>query len=148
MTSHHYTHQFNQARFDRHDMAARCAFSGFLTARGYTVRSSGQYDIDFSVTRPDGSQFDFEVEQRTTETWVYDFPFDQIQLPARKLKFAEASPSVVFGICNDDCSRWAVVSGLSVLIAGEIVEKWANGGVREVISVPVRYALQGEFDPF
>jgi len=90
---------FDRDLFDKYDEPAREATRSFITSKGWAVKDhSDIYSHDLLATK-DGDTLLVECEVKVG--WRRDpFPFDTVQLPARKRKFFH--PNAVFFIWRCD----------------------------------------------
>jgi hypothetical protein len=78
---------FDQSAFDRDDLRARCAASGWLVTRGYQVESNPDARAIDLIVRKDGVwRANVEVEIRHSAGWRphQQFPFPTHQTSLRK----------------------------------------------------------------
>lgn len=88
--------------------------------------------VDILVTDPDTNELLFNIECEIKKVWkTKDFPYESVQFPQRKAKYASLDKPTLFVMFNNDLSSYVVVDGAS-LLASPCVE------------VPNKYVYKGE----
>ena len=124
------TKEFEQSLFDENDPISRGVVIRYFAARGLVfVDNPDKYGVDLIGV---GHDYTIEVERRPV--WDKDeFPFREVNAPARKAKFFNKGAAYV--IVSNDCTRIGIASNtvLRVIVEAAAPKESAN-----------RYVASGE----
>lgn len=115
--------KFDQKLFDGNDQPARQAAKKFWESRGVHARDNpDRYGPDLILDI--GNMLEVEVKH----TWKDKFPFDTLQLPSRKEKFAKLG--CMFMVFNSDLTKAFLFDGDTVLDSPrkEVYNKYVSQG--------------------
>ena len=94
--------------------------------------NSKKTKVDILVTDPDTSELKFNIECEIKKVWKNkEFPYESVQIPERKSKYAILDKPTLFVMFNADYSSYLVIKS-SDLLASPLVE------------VPNKYVYKGE----
>lgn len=119
--------KFDTTLYAENDPAKIVAIRYFTSIGKRAVVNPDEYGIDLIVD----DKFYCEVEVK--HNWTGDkFPFPNLQIPERKLKFAELDKPSYFMVMNSDRSRAIVVKGEDLLESPlvEVQNKYMDTGER------------------
>ena len=131
---------FDPQAYQRWDTPGKEAISGHLTALGFQVIESGKYDIDLSVSGS-GRVFNVDVEVRPILKWNEDFPFPEVQFPARKTRHSGDNNWLV--MLNPYLTRGVVYRADKVASSTAVQKDCGRDLDEAVLSVPL--AMGKEF---
>jgi len=129
--------KFSKELFEKYDEAAREVAKDWLTEEGWAVRDNpDKYGTDLKATK-EGIHFDIEVEVRAS--WTGDFPFDTLNIPARKAKFAQKN--TIFLVFASDFEHFYAVTAETLNLCGFIEKdtKYTKGEL--FFDVPLKFAF-------
>lgn len=130
-----YRKPFDKKLHDRLDTAARQKIKDILATTRLTIKDNeNRYGVDLIVSMDNKFVCNFETEVK--EVWDGDkFPYSDIQLPARKMKFAKDTYFIMF---NKDLSHHLTIKGsdLASCETRSIVNKYSQGNKEDFIIVP------------
>lgn len=133
---------FNESLYQQNDDAKLVAIEYFSTIGKEAHVNEDLYGIDLVV---DG-RFYCEVEVK--HSWKGDeFPFETLQIPFRKMKFANLDKPSYFMVINSDRTRAIVVKHTDLLDSPvvEVWNKYVNKG-EMFFQVPRKYLKFISFD--
>lgn len=125
------TKRFDQKLFEENDAAARHAVTQYLLATSDVIveNNPDKYGVDLLVT---GGLQDYAIECEIKRVWKgADFPWNTVQLPARKQKFSELGIPVEYWILNADLTY-------AMLIRSDVLQHLTP------VEVPNKYVARGE----
>ncbi len=88
--------------------------------------------VDVIVSNPDTNETLFYIECEIKRVWNTDkFPYDSVQFPERKAKYAKLDKPTLFVMFNHDQSKYLVVKSTDLLAS-------------PLLEVPNKYMFKGE----
>ena len=126
---------FDRKLFHENDARARVAVIVYLHNQGLVAQDNDdQYGVDLLIRRPDSPQIIYAVEVEVKHVWSGDtLPWSSVQLPARKLRYAqETLVPVEYWILNRELTHAIVIYEKSLVD-------------RDPIEVYNKYVSRGEF---
>lgn len=98
----------------------------------HAAENTKKTKVDILVTDPDTDELKFNIECEVKRVWKNkEFPYESVQIPERKLKYAILDKPTLFVMFNVDYSAYLVIKSAD-LVASPCVE------------VPNKYVYKGE----
>lgn len=108
---------FDKALYDQNDKIAKAAAKDVLFYHGYTnvEESVKKTDVDLRVLDKDGNLL-FYVEVERKAVWhTDDFPYDNVQFPERKTKYALLDKPTYYMMFSGNMKKFLVVRSKDLL---------------------------------
>lgn len=123
--------KFDIGLYNANDNLARESVKKLFDGSGLEVRNNAKKtDVDLQVYKDNVHLFNIECEIKRVWTQK-DFPYESVQFPSRKEKYAKLDKPTYFIMFNNDQSSYLVVKGSDLLASPQK-------------EVPNRYVYKGE----
>ena len=122
--------RFDPELHKENDKLARKAIKELLKGSGLTVKDNPKVrEVDILVYK--GKEHLFNIECEIKRVWKGEkFPYDNVQFPERKGKYAKLEKPTIFVMFNDDQSKFIALHGKNLIDSpkAEVPNKYVRAG--------------------
>jgi hypothetical protein len=136
--------KFSRSDWEENERKAKVKIKEILLRFGFTLKENPDvYGVDFFVHDKDNN-YVFNVEVEIKRVWNKDFPFQDIQIPKRRGKYAMLDKKTFFVMFNSDASKFLILNGKDVVNSPceRIVNRRSDAG-EDFFKVPLNKAVFG-----